>query len=167
MLETQLYPAGAWVVHRDHGIGQVKTIEKKSIGGKENTYCRIKTFNSTIWLPITKMGDEWLRSVATLEEIEKALKILKKQPEPMAASLNSRKSRIQSVDSNDSPAIVAELLRDLWGFKRQKKNLSQAEEKALRHFTECFLAEWSVSAEITVEDAKKQFNGLLYPVTVK
>ena len=164
MPESQLYAAGAWVVHRDHGIGQVKNIETKSIGGKANTYCKIQTFNSTLWLPTTKMGDEWLRPVATLDEIKSALKILKKVPEPMANNLNSRKSRIQGVDSNDSPAVVAELLRDLWGFKRQKKNLSQAEEKALRHFTDCFLAEWSVSAEISVEEAKKRFNELLYKI---
>lgn len=162
MQESQIYAEGAWVVHRDHGIGQIKNIETKHIGGKENTYCKIQTFNSTIWLPTTKMGDEWLRAVSTMDEINAALKILKKEPTPMANNLNSRKSRIQGVDSNDSPAVVAELLRDLWGFKRQKKNLSQAEEKALRHFTDCFLAEWSVSAEITVDEAKKKFNALLY-----
>ena len=161
MPERQTFSPGAWVVHRHHGVGQIKSTETKRIGEQSNTYCKIKMFNSTIWLPVDKVNEDWLRPLATPADIQRALEILKSPPQPMSDNLNSRKSRIKEVDSNDAPAVIAELLRDLWALKKEKKTLSQAEEAALNHFTNCFLTEWSVSEKGTVEEVKQKFESLL------
>ena len=148
-------------MHRNHGIGKIESIERKSIGEEETVYCKIETHDSTIWLPVEKANDDWLRPVATPTEIEQAKKILKSPPQPMADNINSRKSHINQVNTNDEPAIIAELLRDLRGLKKQKTTLAQTEEAALRHFTDCFVAEWSVSMDIPMDEAQQKFENLI------
>jgi RNA polymerase-interacting CarD/CdnL/TRCF family regulator len=159
--EASEYILGDWVVHRQHGLGQIKSLEEKHIGTKTNTYCKIRTPNVIIWLPIEKMNEEWLRPLASPGDIEAALEVLQRPPKPMSDNLNNRKNRIRKVDSNDAPVEIARLLRDLWALKKAKKTLSQAEEEALRHFTGCFLAEWSVCLDGTMEDTKEEFEALL------
>jgi RNA polymerase-interacting CarD/CdnL/TRCF family regulator len=159
--QASTYTTGDWVVHLQHGAGRIESLEKKGIGEKSKTYCKIKAHDITIWLPADKMNDEWLRPLASLQDIQRALEVLKKPPQPMSDNLNSRKGRIKKTDANDEPVVIAELLRDLWALKKEKKMLSQAEEAALRRFTGCFLAEWSVGLDVPIEEARQEFERLL------
>ena len=160
-LEETTFAPGDWVVHQQHGIGQIEGVEEKGIGGQTNTYCKIQTRNITIWLPVEKMNAEWLRPVSSPNEIEEALEVLKDPPQPMADNLNSRKNQIKKIDTNDSPVVIAELLRDLWALKKEKTTLSISEENTLKHFTDCFLAEWSESLNIPITQAKQDFDRML------
>ncbi len=160
-VDVIIYAPGDWVVHRHHGIGQIESLETKFINEQENSYYKIVMFNSTLWLPVEKVNDDWLRPIATQAEMKKALDILKSPPQPMSDNQNSRKSQIGKVESYDLPVIIAELLRDLWALKKEKKTLYKAEEDSLRHLTECFLAEWAVSLDVPVEGAKQRFEELL------
>jgi RNA polymerase-interacting CarD/CdnL/TRCF family regulator len=76
----------------------------------------------------------------------------------MSDKLNSRKNRIKNLDTSAPPIEIARLLRDLWALKKVKKTLSQAEETALNRFTNCFLAEWSQSLSVPINEAKKEFD---------
>lgn len=160
----ELYSTGDWIVHKFHGVGQIKGIEEKRIGKHKNTYYHIKTHNGILWLPVDKLNEEWLRSVASDVEMRQALAVLAGQPQQMNDNLNKRKSRIKEVDSNCAPTEIAELLRDLKALKKRKTTLSQFEEQALRHLTECFLAELSVSLDIDKEQARQIFNDLFQRV---
>lgn len=160
-LDMTAYCPGEWVVHRLHGAGRIEGLEEKTIGNSPSTYCKIRSQNITYWLPIDKMNDDWLRPLASPAKIDKAFKILKSRPQPMSANLKSRKGKIGKVDSKAEPAEIAELLRDLWALKKKKKILAQVEERALRHFTNCFLAEVSVSLNLPFEVAESKFKQLL------
>lgn len=159
--ELKAYDLGDWVVHRNHGIGKIESIERKRLGGQENVYCKIQTPDSMIWLPIKKANSNWLRPVAAPAKIKQAQEVLKSAPQPLPDNLNGRKSWINKVNSNDKPEVIAELLRDLRAFKKEKKTLAQAEEAALRHFTDCFVAEWAVSMDITMDEASQKFEKLI------
>jgi len=159
--DLETYAPGDWVVHRRHGAGQVEGLEEKAIGEAKSTYCKIRTHTITVWLPAEKMNDEWLRPVASAAEFRQALEALSGSPQPMSDKLNSRKKRIKNLDTSASPIEIAELLRDLWALKKVKKVLSQAEEEALSRFTNCFLAEWSQSLNVPINEAKVDFNRLL------
>ena len=64
--------------------------------------------------------------------------------------------------SSDHPAEIAELLRDLWALKHEKKSLSQIEEEALRRLTDSFVTEWAISMDQPSENVRQEFNELLY-----
>jgi RNA polymerase-interacting CarD/CdnL/TRCF family regulator len=159
--ESKTYKPGDWVVHRHHGIGQIESMQMMDISEQAKMYCKIETHGSTIWLPEEMMPSEWLRPIASPSDIQPALEILRSTPRPMSDNLKSRQSLVKNMNTNDEPVVIAELLRDLWALKKEKKSLSQIEEEALRRFTDCFLAEWSASMKVTIEGAKQEFEELL------
>lgn len=159
--EIETYAPGDWVVHRRHGAGQIESCEEIVVEDTKNSYCKIRTPSVTVWLPVEKMNEDWLRPIATETDFRRALKVLRSPPQPMADSLNGRKGQIRSVDTSDSPEEIAELLRDLWALKKEKKTLSQAEEQALRRFTNCFQVEWSLSLDTPIEAAREEFEAML------
>ena len=159
--EMQAYAPGEWIVHRHHGVGQIKGIEERQIGGRNNTYCRIQTRDSTIWIPIKKLEGDWLRPIASLAEMQQALEVLRSTPGTMDADPTKRKIQINNVKPNHSPVIIAEILRDLSLHNTEKKQVSQTDGEALRHFTNLFLSEWSVCMNLKMEVVKQQLSDLL------
>ena len=157
----QLLTKGQWIVHRHHGVGQVKGMEHKTIGGSENSYYRIDTHDSSFWVPTDNVKDEWFRPLSTAEEMEQALEVLQRPPKKMARNLNSRKGRIRKVKTEHDPVDVARIVRDLWGRRRRKKTLSQTETHALRHFMDCFLAELSICMNVSRDEARDQLTDIL------
>ncbi|MGD8585420.1 MAG: CarD family transcriptional regulator [Chloroflexota bacterium] len=160
--DMETYAPGDWVVHRRHGAGQIESCEEIVVEDTKSSYCKIRTHSVTVWLPVEKMNDDWLRPIASAADFRRALKVLRSPPQPMADNLVSRKSRIRNLDTSDSPVEIAKLLRDLWALKKEKKTLSQVEEAALRRFTSCFQAEWAVSLDTPIEEAKEAFVAMLY-----
>lgn len=138
-------------------------IETRRIGELENTYCKMQSDASTFWIPIDKLNDEWLRPVASATEIHGALAILASHPQVMDANPNTRRLVLKNVSLHAEPSETAELLRDLWAFKREKKHIAQHEEKALRLLTSCFIAEWSVCLELDIEEVEQRFHAIVHP----
>lgn len=161
MPDMETYAPGDWVVHRRHGAGQIVSCKEIVVEDTKNSYCKIRTPSVTVWLPVEKMNDDWLRPIAPAADFRRALQVLRSPPQPMADNLNGRKSRIRNLDTSDSPVEIARLLRDLWALKKEKKTLSQVEEDALRRFTSCFQAEWAVSLDTPIEEAKEKFAAML------
>ena len=48
MSDERPYENGDWIVHLHHGVGQVKGIESKLIGGNKNKYVKVDTSSSTM-----------------------------------------------------------------------------------------------------------------------
>jgi RNA polymerase-interacting CarD/CdnL/TRCF family regulator len=159
--ETQAYSPGDWIVHRHHGVGQIKGTEVMHIEGRKNTYCRIQTRDSTIWIPTEKLNGDWLRPLASPAEIQLALEVIRSPPHAMDADPTKRKSRINNVKPNHSPVVIAEILRDLWAHNKEKKQVSQSDVEALRHLTDLFLSEWSVCMDLEMGVIKQQLNDML------
>jgi CarD family transcriptional regulator len=154
------FSVGDWIVHRQYGIGQIQTKEEKNISGRIEEYYRVKTPDSEIWLPIKKLDQSWFRPLATPGELDEAKSILQKPPRQMDTNFVKRKDRINKVQSENAIPAIARLIRDL--FARQiHKSLSDTEQRALRHLTERFIAEWSVCLNLEQEIARSQLSNLL------
>lgn len=131
------------------------------IGGHENVYYEVETSASTLWLPEEQMNDEWLRPLASEEELGEALDVLSSPPQPLDNNSYKRRGHIMTISAGDMPAVVAELLRDLWGRRKDRKSLSMDEENILRHLTDCFLTEWSLLTGLEAEVVGQEFDALL------
>jgi RNA polymerase-interacting CarD/CdnL/TRCF family regulator len=161
--ESETFLPGDWIVHRHYGVSRVVGIEKRRIGESENTYCKMQNDDSTFWIPVDKLNEEWLRPVAPGSAIQLALEILISPAKGMDTNPNVRRNLLRNVDLHAAPATSAELLRDLWAFKRERKHLSQHEERALRLLTDCFIAEWSVCMNLDSEEVEQRFRSLVHP----
>jgi len=154
------FTEGDWIVHRQYGIGQIKKREEKTISGKCEEYYRVQTPDSVIWLPVNKLDRSWFRPIATPNDFHEAIDILQKPPQKMDPDFMKRKDRINRVQTENSIPAIARLIRDLCG-RRCHKTLSDTEQRALRHLTERFVAEWSVSTKIDIAIARSKLNNFL------
>jgi len=158
--KRQAYSTGDWIVHRNHGVAQIEGDEVLHIGGQKSRYFRIQARASTFWMPPEKMNADWLRPLASRIEFKQAIGVLRLAPRRMDADPVKRKSRIDSVKPNHAPAVIAEILRDLTARYKQKKQISQTDLKALRHFADLFLAEWAVCMNLDMNVVRQQLSDL-------
>ena len=159
--KTQTYTLGDWIVHRSHGVAQIEGAEVLHIGGQKRSYFRIQARKSTFWMPPGKMNTDWLRPLASPTEIKQALGVLGRDPRRMDADYTKRRSRINNIKPNNAPAVIAEILRDLSARHKERKQLSQTDLEAVRHFTHLFLAEWSVCMNLEMDVVEQQLSNLL------
>ena len=161
MENSEAFSPGEWVVQRHHGPGLVKGSRTMKIGGRVKVYYEVETNASTLWLPEGQMNNEWLRPLASEEELDEALDVLGSAPQPLENNAYKRRGYIMTIRAGDAPAAVAALLRDLRARRSAKKNLSMDEEHILRHLTDCFLTEWSLLSGLEMEQATREFDALL------
>lgn len=154
------YRPGDWIVHLHHGVGEIECIEEKELGGDSTTYYKVVTKNKTLWVPLDKAENRWFRPLASDEEFDEIIDILRKPPREMHSNHNTRKARINSVKSSGSLQELARLIRDLWG-RRAQRRLNNTEERALRRFTDRFLREWSVCKGLDEEEARQRMQTIL------
>jgi RNA polymerase-interacting CarD/CdnL/TRCF family regulator len=149
------FEKGDWVVHRIHGVGQVKGIVKKRIGGHQAPYYRVQTDNSILFIPVDARRDDRLRRAATRRQLAAALRALEKPAREMAEDHSERRQRIRNVKTDGSLASMVRLVRDLT-WRRDHQRLNNTEERALRRFRDLVVEEWSVARGITPEEAAQE-----------
>lgn len=157
------YSEGDWIVHSQHGIGQVKGVDEKDISGEKTRYYRIKTTDSTFWMPINQMDHDVLRSVSTLEEIQQAIVTLQKPAEEMSSNYKIRQQRIQRALVLNTPEAIAQLIRDLRAQQRKTGGLNTAERNAFRSLKQRLVEEWAIVKGINADTAASKLDNILNP----
>lgn len=151
---------GEWIVHRYHGVGEVRGVEKKRLNGKAVSYYKVKTNDSTLWIPVDNSDTERIRPLATRSEFKKALQVLQRPAQEMNDNHNKRKSRIRNVRKEGELIRVFRLIRDL-KVRQHEKKLNTTEQRSLHRIEEQLLQEWSVCMGIEVEEARQKLEALI------
>lgn len=151
---------GDWIVHTYYGIGQIKSIETKSIGEDKNKYFKVKTKNSTFFIPVDQIDEERIRPVASDYKLRKAKKILKDPPVTYPDDHNERKKMLAETASDSSLEVSAQTIRDLL-YRKQIDGLNDYEEKTLQTAEKLFVREWAIIQDIGEEDARERFEKLM------
>lgn len=160
MKEQMLFSKGDWIVHVHHGVGQVRQKSSKRIGQHEGEYYQVDLQSSTLWVPVDNVDPATFRTIASEEEFDEAMDLLRRPAREMGSDFSKRKSRIRSVQSEHSFVALARLVRDLWA-RQQERSLSNTEESALRQLSERLLSEWSICMQIEVDEAQQMLYRLL------
>ncbi|HZD56646.1 MAG TPA: CarD family transcriptional regulator [Anaerolineales bacterium] len=164
-VKDQVYAKGDWVVHLYHGVGQIIGLEKKCLEGKTVSYFKVKTKDSTYWVPVDHVDNIRLRPLATKKEIREAIRILEKEPHEMSEDHTERKSVINEVKEDGTFFSLARIVRDL-AARQARTRLNDSEERALHQFTDRLVAEWSASFGIKYEDARQKLFHILQEIQV-
>lgn len=151
---------GDWVVHTYYGIGQIKSVETKSIGDKKNKYFKVKTRNSTFFVPVANIDEDRVRPVASDYKLRKARKILKDPPVPFPEDHNERKKMLAEISGDSSLEVSAQTIRDLL-FRKQTEGLNDYEEKTLQTLEKLFVREWAIIQDVSEEEAQERYEKLL------
>lgn len=158
--EEQTYVVGDWVVHLIYGVGQVKKLEKKPIGGTMQLCYHVKTEDGVFWLPTGNADNERVRPIAGPKRIQRALKALKEAPKKMAGNFQSRRKRIRKVSLDGDLSTDMKLLRDL-NARQFKKGLNDTEQDAFNTIVKRFIQEWSLSKGIEAAEARQKLERFL------
>lgn len=159
------YEKGTWLVHTQYGIGKIKGIDIKDISGEETRYYRIKTNNSTFWIPIDQMDSDALRPLSTQEEIQLAIATLQKPPKEMSSNYKERQKNIQKARIRNTPQSMARVVRDLRERRRNKGPLNTTERSAYHTLKERLIEEWSMVTGHRIEKITSKVDSLLNPQT--
>ena len=158
--ETVKFAKGDWIVHLYHGVGQVKSIESKKLDGNKVKYYKVQTKDSLYWVPVGKVDEDRIRPLSTPEEIDKALRIINRSPREMSADHMQRKNQINDVRAIGALDEVTKIIRDL-AARQAADKLNDSEERALNHFTDRLISEWSVSKDISTDEARQKLTDIL------
>ena len=153
---------GDWIVHQQHGVGEVRAIDKKTLGGKERKYFRVKTKKGgTYWLPVNKKPD-YIRFISPRSQIEKTLKLISETPESLPKNYKSRNSFIAEKLSEADIYTKAEVIRDLHARGAQEDvNLTVIDSRRLDKLREQLLREMVVALEIEMSEAEAKLERAL------
>ena len=154
---SQTYSPGDWLIHRVYGVGQVVDLEEKQLQKKVRSFYRVKTNDSTFWLPLEKAGSQRVEPLPSKRTVQRAIAALGKTPGEMSEKAKERKSRIEEVRSSGSLLSTARLIRDLTHQNTVKK-LTATEMDALNVLTERFLKIGSVCLGLEISDVRKRLN---------
>ncbi|KAA3643447.1 MAG: hypothetical protein DWQ07_23320 [Chloroflexi bacterium] len=157
---AQSFGKGDWIVHHFYGVGQIKGIEKKELDGEKTSYYKVQAKNSLFFIPVGFEDNDRLRPLASKRELNSALKILKKEPEPLNKDHNQRKRELQEASLDGSLAAIVRMVRDL-SFRQLSNPLNPTEEDTLRRFKQRFAREWSVRMETDEDTAEQKINTVL------
>ena len=155
------FSKGDWIVHRYHGVGEIRGTATRTLGDNTNTYYKVVTENSTFFVPVDDIDTDRIRPLITPETLKEGLEILKSPPEELDENTNSRKSHIKSVRKEGTFKDVCELVRDLYAHQLKVKRLNVTEKRAYEKLTERLIREWAVCMKINMEEARKRFEKLL------
>jgi len=159
--QEQAYSVGDWVVHIAYGVGQIKKLEIKPIGGMKHLCYHVRTEDGVFWLPADGAADnERVRPIAGPKRIQRALAALRKAPKKMAANFQTRRKRIRNVALDGDLNTDLKLLRDL-NARQFKKGLNSTEQDAFNTITKRFLQEWSISRGIEINEARQKLENFL------
>lgn len=147
---------GDWIVHTYYGVGQIKGVEKRKIGGEKTKYFKVVSNNSTFFIPTENIEPNRIRPVASKYKLRKAIKELKDQPGPLESDHNLRKKQIAEKLSDSSLDNTARLIRDLYA-RRISSGLNDHEETTLKKITDRLVLEWSISDDIEKDLAQNKF----------
>lgn len=161
MAESYTYSTGDWIVHSHYGVGSIEGVEVKNVSGGESSYYRIKTSDSTFWIPVDQMDSELLRPLSTPEDIKKVIAALKKPAKEMSSNTKIRQNRIQSVRVSNTPSDIAILIRDLRARQRDKGILYSSERNAFRTLKQQLAQEWAIVTGVEAEEISTQIDNLL------
>jgi RNA polymerase-interacting CarD/CdnL/TRCF family regulator len=158
--KKRTFAKGDWIVHLTHGIGQVQRIEKKTLDGEKAKYFRVENKNSIFWVPVDEAEKSRIRPVASQYQLRKALKVLKEPPREETLNYKQRQELIKETRSDGSLPMICELVRDLSAMQAEK-SLGENDRRSLTFFKRLLLQEWSICADMTIEDAKYKLREIL------
>lgn len=152
---------GDWIVHQQHGVGQIKAIETKKIGSEERKYFRVKTDSAVYWLPIREIPD-YVRTVSSQYKFRKVLGLIRKSPQLLLNNYKERNKEISEKLKNATLEVKGELIRDLHARRHMEgMSLSALNERQLTDLRQQFLREMIVVLEIDMQSAEEKLDKAL------
>ena len=159
--EKKEYKPKDYVVYPKHGVGQILSVSSKTIGGIDVQCYDIKFEKDRAigLLPINKQSH--LRSLSTINQINKSISILKSKPKIKRSMWSRRAQEYEQKITSGKIYDLAEVVRDLNKGDDLMVDQSYSERQLFEKAYERILAEFQIVMELSLEDTKKKLDKAL------
>jgi len=155
------YKLKDYIVYPKHGVGQILSISSKTIGGIDVQCYDIKFEKDKAigLLPINKQSH--LRPLATINQINKSISILKSKPKIKRSMWSRRAQEYEQKITSGKIYDLAEVVRDLNKGEDLMVDQSYSERQLFEKAYERILAEFQIVMNISLEDTQKKLDKAL------
>ena len=153
------FKLGDKVVYPAHGVAEVEKIEKKSIGGFEQSFYVLKMLDSGMKLMVPTANEEQvgMRPIVSDAEAETVFNVLRKKEKITDCTTWNRRHREYMEKIKTGCVVeVAKVLRDLYILKGDKE-LSFGERKMLDTARSLLMLEISLAKNISLDEVENRF----------
>ena len=159
--EKRLFKIKDYVVYPKHGVGQITESKKINIGGIDvETYIlKFEKDKANGMVPINKQSH--LRPLATINQINKCVSILKSKPKIKRSMWSRRAQEYEAKISSGKIYELAEVVRDLNKGDDIMIDQSYSERQLFEKAYERLLTEFQIVMGSSLEDAQKKLDKAL------
>ena len=149
------------VVYPKHGVGQITEFKKINIGGIDvETYViKFEKDKANGMVPVNKQSH--LRPLATINQINKCITILKSKPKIKRSMWSRRAQEYEAKISSGKIYELAEVVRDLNKGDDLMVDQSYSERQLFEKAYERILSEFQIVLNVSLEDTQKKLDKAL------
>ena len=111
--EKRLYSIKDYIVYPKHGVGKIISIDKAKIGNIEITFYKVLIEKEKLTLSIPLNQQSHLRHVSSINQISKAINILKSKPKIKRTMWSRRAQEYEQKINSGKLYLLAEVVKDL------------------------------------------------------
>ena len=159
--EKRLFKVKDYVVYPKHGVGQITETKKINIGGIDvETYIlKFEKDKANGMVPVNKQSH--LRPLATINQINKCVSILKTKPKIKRSMWSRRAQEYEAKISSGKIYDLAEVVRDLNKGDDIMIDQSYSERQLFEKAYDRLLTEFQIVMGSNLEDAQKKLDKAL------
>ena len=159
--EKRVYKIKDYVVYPKHGVGQITEFKKINIGGIDvETYVlKFDKDRANGMVPVNKQSH--LRPLATINQINKCISILKTKPKIKRSMWSRRAQEYEAKISSGKIYELAEVVRDLNKGDDLMIDQSYSERQLFEKAYERLLSEFQIVIGTNIEDTQKKLDKAL------
>ena len=159
--QKRIYNINDYVVYPKHGVGQITEFKKISIGGieVESYLLKFEKDKATGMVPVNKQSH--LRPLATVNQINKCISILKGKPKIKRSMWSRRAQEYEAKISSGKIYELAEVVRDLNKGDDLMIDQSYSERQLFEKAYERLLTEFNIVLGTSPEETQKKLDKAL------
>ena len=159
--EKKEYKIKDYVVYPKHGVGQITEFKKMNIGGIDiETYVlKFEKDKANGMVPVNKQSH--LRPLATINQINKCISILKGKPKIKRSMWSRRAQEYEAKISSGKIYELAEVVRDLNKGDDLMVDQSYSERQLFEKAYDRILTEFQIVLNMNLEDTQKKLDKAL------
>ena len=159
--EKKVFKVKDYVVYPKHGVGQITETKKINIGGIDvETYIlKFEKDKASGMVPVNKQSH--LRPLATINQINKCVSILKSKPKVKRSMWSRRAQEYEAKISSGKIYDLAEVVRDLNKGDDIMIDQSYSERQLFEKAYDRLLTEFQIVMGSSLEDAQKKLDKAL------
>ena len=159
--EKKEFKVKDYIVYPKHGVGQILSVNNKTIGGIEVQCYDIKFEKDKAvgLLPINKQSH--LRPLSTVNQVNKSISILKGKPKIKRSMWSRRAQEYEQKITSGKIYDLAEVVRDLNKGDDLMVDQSYSERQLFEKAYERILSEFQIVLNLSYEDIQKKLNKAL------